>query len=74
MKNWEISGSLKICAALSAYFLRHFVRPILPRVRELVPGLTISNINTKWQRERNHTFLRLPGLSCKATATNMAKK
>ena len=26
----------------------------------------------KWRRERSHKFLRLPGHSCKATATRMA--
>ena len=71
MKDREISGSLEI-----VHFLRHFVRPILPQVRELVPGFTFSNINkmAKGKKSlRNHRSLRLPGLSCKATATKMVK-
>ena len=36
-KLWEASKFV----LLSVHFIRHFARPILPRVRELVPGFTI---------------------------------
>ena len=39
-------------------------------VRALEP---VRGGRRKWWRERNHKFLRLPGLSWKATATKMAK-
>ena len=57
---------------LWVHFLRHFVRPVLLRDRELVPGAP-AGFTSKWRRERNHKSRRLPGLSCKATATKMTK-
>ena len=38
MKDREISGKPR-----KMHFLRHFVRPILPRLRELVPVFTICH-------------------------------
>ena len=76
-KTRKTPGSLKICVPLSAFPLPScsayspagsWTRPSL---HNLPRG--ISNINTKWRRERNHKSIRLPGLSCKATAPKMAK-
>ena len=69
MKDWKISGKPRdLCRFECNNFLRHFVWPITPRFPELVPGFTILNIN-----KMAMGFLGLPGLSCKAAATKMAK-
>ena len=68
MKDRKISGKPRDLCCFECNFLRNFVRPILPRVRELVPRFTILNTN-----KMAMGFLGLPGLSCKATATKMAK-
>ena len=68
MKDRKIFGKPRDLCCFECNFLRHFVRPILPQVRELVPGFTILNIN-----KMAMGFLGLPGLSCKAAATKMAK-
>ena len=66
MKDRKISGKPRDLCCFECNFLRHFVRPILPRVRKPVPGLTILNINKM-------AMGFLGGLSCKAAATKMAK-
>ena len=68
MKDRKISGKPRDLCCFECNFLHHFVRPILPRVRKPVPGFTILNIN-----KMAMGFLGLPGLSCKAAATKMAK-
>ena len=69
---------------LSVHFLHNFVLPIHPQVRELVSsqfvnrnfkyeqGTERAEIAKQWRRERGNKFLRLSGLSLKATTKKMA--
>ena len=73
MKDWEISGKPRNLCCFEFISFAILFGLFSPWFVNSSQAKTISNINTKWQRERNHTFLRLPGLSCKATATKTAK-
>ena len=54
-KTGKTLGSLEMCAAL--HFIRHFARPILPLVRELVPGFAICSAEFQLQSNLSQTWI-----------------
>ena len=75
MKDWEISGKLQNLCCFECIFFAKFVRPILLQVRELVPGLTISNIITQNGKGKEMTnFLGFPGLTVSNVNTKWQKE